>query len=87
MTEPLPKLRFVNGASKSFRFKSPKPLTPTATPAPVDEESVKILESVARCEEAEAQHKRTETESLAKRAETSRAQPKVVLSAECVAQN
>ena len=54
MTEPLPKLRFVNGAPKAFRFRSP--LTPAA-PAPValvDEETVTILEAVARREEAES---------------------------------
>ena len=86
-TQHEPRIRFVStlaAAPKAFRFK-PKIATPAAAAA-VDEETVKILDAVAK-REAEARAKR-EAESRAKReAEASLAQPEPALSAEEVMQN
>ena len=97
-------IRFVStlaAAPKAFRFK-PKIATPAAAAAAaIDEETVQILDAVAKREaearakrEAEARAKREaearaklEAEARAKRAEASLAQPQPALSAEEVMQN
>ena len=81
MEDIKPPIRFVStlaAAPKAFRFK-PKIATPAAAAA-VDEETVKILDAVAK-REAEARAKREaeavaklEAEAVARRAEASRAE-------------